>query len=528
MNNDNWTQLEIALQHGLVNFRWFGGKSRSITKVKIIERLAFPAAKLAGQYYIALARIEYDQGTPETYALPIAFASGTAAEQLIKASRNSIFWTGRNGTIAYDATLDSGFRSQVLEFIFSENKSRGAKAQFQASITTDSKASVRKHVKKAPSSRVLKAEQSNTSLVYSAKFILKFYRRLSEGINPDVEIGRFLTDETSFRHSPPVIGTLEFDPKRKGHEPITIGCVYKFVRNQGDAWSVFLSELTKLAKVASRRSDSFSQIAAPRFGLIDAAQNPIPAPVKKEFGKLLRYAEQLGRRTFEMHAALASKFSSAEFAPEKLSAKASAAFGADLKRHSDLAFHVLRGSLSKLNGAVKKDSNRLLNMREDVLSKFSKLTHSLAGATVTRTHGDYHLGQVLFTGSDFIIIDYEGEPARPLSERRRKHPPFRDVAGMLRSFQYAAQVARDQNGLHSDRLGIWFSLWSQWTAVAYLRGYLANAKAAPFVPKDQTVTSSLIQIYLLEKALYELVYELNNRPDWVKVPLSGILELLEA
>ncbi|HAR41247.1 MAG TPA: hypothetical protein DCS07_01220 [Bdellovibrionales bacterium] len=526
MKNDQWQQLETALQHGLARFRWFGAKSRTITQVKIFQKMELPAKGTAQPYSIALARIEYDQGTSEIYALPVAFANGKPAARLLKTDRASVFWVGKNGEIAYDATLDAAFRSQVIQFIFTENSYKTGNAQFKAAVTSLAHGKVQKFAKRTPASRVLKAEQSNTSLVYGSKFVLKFYRRLSEGVNPDVEIGRFLTDETSFRHSPAVIGTIEFDPRQKNHEPITIGCVYEFVRNQGDAWKIFLMELKKLSKSAStRKPERLTKLAAPRFGLIEAARHPIPAPVKKEFGKLLTYAGQLGRRTYEMHAALASRSSPSEFKLEKLSPAAAAAFSKDLQRHSDLAFHVLRGSISKLSGSVRKDSIRLLEMRRAVLGKFTTLTKSLKGTTVSRTHGDYHLGQVLFTGSDFIIIDYEGEPARPLAERRRKHPPFRDVAGMLRSFSYAAQVARDQSGPHADRLGIWFSLWSQWTSVAYLRGYLENAGSGP---ENDKITSDLIQIYLLEKALYELVYELNNRPDWVKVPLSGILEILEA
>jgi maltose alpha-D-glucosyltransferase/alpha-amylase len=200
------------------------------------------------------------------------------------------------------------------------------------------------------------------------------------------------------------------------------------------------------------------------------------------------------------------------------------------------AFPLLRKRLQALPSAARSDTQQVLNLEEEVLKYFQAILGRKIHAMRIRHHGDYHLGQVLYTGKDFVIIDFEGEPARPLSERRIKRSPLRDVAGMLRSFHYAAYVAlfaQEAEGVyasHPDVLPMlepWARTWYSWIAAAFLKTYREHISRASLLPRSQEDIQLLLDTFLLEKALYELSYELNNRPDWVRIPLKGILQLLE-
>jgi maltose alpha-D-glucosyltransferase/alpha-amylase len=198
-------------------------------------------------------------------------------------------------------------------------------------------------------------------------------------------------------------------------------------------------------------------------------------------------------------------------------------------------FHMLRKAQGSLPGPAREPAEQVLALQGEVLARFQAVTRGPIGATRIRTHGDYHLGQVLYTGKDFVLIDFEGEPARPLSERRLKRSPLRDVAGMLRSFHYAVCAAlrdHEARGLlrpeQATVLGPWASFWQQWVAATFLRGYLEVAGEASFVPTAREELQVLLDAHLLEKAVYELGYELNNRPEWVGIPLQGILQVMGA
>jgi maltose alpha-D-glucosyltransferase/alpha-amylase len=197
-------------------------------------------------------------------------------------------------------------------------------------------------------------------------------------------------------------------------------------------------------------------------------------------------------------------------------------------------FELLRRHLPDLPEVTRPSANRVAEMEDKALGRFSELLDRNIAAERTRCHGDYHLGQVLFTGNDFVIIDFEGEPQRPVSERRIKTSPLRDVAGMIRSFHYASHAAQQGNAPgaivqpeRADGLHNWLSVWYAWSAAAFLRAYTTGATGANFLPHDKEELGILLDAYLLEKAIYELGYELNNRPDWVRIPLEGILHLLE-
>jgi trehalose synthase-fused probable maltokinase len=358
------------------------------------------------------------------------------------------------------------------------------------------------------------AEQSNTSIVFGTRVILKLFRRLEPGPNPDVEIGDQLTSRTSFRRAPRIAGAVEYEPTGEpvGH----LFVVHEFLDNQGDGWSHALAELGLFYDEVQHRGDPPADLLG--GARVTAADLQTPPAMYEVAGAFIDSAQLLGRRTAELHLALAGDTMSPAFAPETCTRD-------DVMRLIAEAMAELQRSRSMVKPNVAAQLERRLSaMRAahgaDTLNPAS---------TRIRIHGDYHLGQLLWAESDYYILDFEGEPARPLNERRRKESPLKDVAGMLRSFSYAAYAALFAAGDHREdafsRLEPWARAWIRWTSAAFLRGYTQAAGAAPFLPSDPVQRASMLDLFLIDKALYELRYELNNRPEWVKIPMRGLEEL---
>ena len=380
---------------------------------------------------------------------------------------------------------------------------------------------------------LLAAEQSNTSVVYGERLILKLFRRVAEGVNPDLELGRFLTERTSFTHIAPVAGALEYH--RDTGEPTTVGILHGFVPNQGDAWGYTLEALDRYF-AAARAQQSGEHATVPHQPLLALAERDVPPLAGALIGPYVASARLLGQRTAELHLALASDSGDSRFAPEPLTAPYQQALAQSMQGLTTEAFRLLRQRLADLPEAVRGEAQTVLALEREVMGSLRSLSQRPITALRIRTHGDYHLGQVLYTGDDFVITDFEGEPARPLRERQRKHSPLKDVAGMLRSFHYAAYTGLF-NQIHqgtpspSEALTAfepWAQVWYLWVSAAFLHTYLAYAGPASLLPPSQEERQVLLDAYLLEKAVYELGYELNNRPDWVRIPLQGIRQLWDA
>jgi maltose alpha-D-glucosyltransferase/alpha-amylase len=265
------------------------------------------------------------------------------------------------------------------------------------------------------------------------------------------------------------------------------------------------------------------------FEPVDA--NP-PAIVQETVGGYMYWAELLGQRTGELHLALAAAEDPA-FRPEPFTRLYQRSLYQSMRSQARGTLELLRSQKSRLDAEALGRAERLFAREGVIFEHLGQLLHERIEARRIRCHGDYHLGQVLFTGKDFVIIDFEGEPERPVSERRIKASPLRDVAGMLRSLHYVSHAALGEKtpGLVVENLAApvdrWASFWTAWTSAAFLHSYLEAAKDGSFLPAERRQLETLLTAYLLEKALYELRYELNNRPDWVKLPLDGILQLLE-
>ncbi len=512
--------LEAALPRFLMPRRWFGSKARTVRNVRIIE--AVPILPVA---YLVLMRVDYTRGDPETYVLPIAFVAGAAAQALSQerpAAVIATLQTAQGSGVLYDAVWNPDFCQALLGAIIERRQYRGASGDIIATA-----ASVLPRLRGDASQTlpavVLEIEQSNTSIRFGEQLILKLYRRLEVGINPDQEIGQFITEKTAFANVPPVAGALVFRQRGPGGgQPITLALLQGFVRNRGDAWRYSLDALGDYFETARRRGEAaMDDLLLPNAPLLELIRGDIPVQAEQLIGAYMTSVRLLGRRTAELHLALTSDAADPVFAPEPFTADFQNTLHRSMRGLTDRIMQLLRTRLDTLPEAERRDAKRVLALEGAIAARFDTLLVQPIHALRSRIHGDYHLGQVLYTGEDFMIIDFEGEPARPLSERQMKRSPLQDVAGMLRSFHYAAYAACFSQ---ARDLEPWIRFWHLWVSAAYLKTYLEVASGAAFLPSSPDELKLLVDAYLLEKAVYELGYELNNRPDWVTIPLQGILQ----
>ncbi|HEX7928704.1 MAG TPA: alpha-amylase, partial [bacterium] len=309
----------------------------------------------------------------------------------------------------------------------------------------------------------------------------------------------------------------------------TLALLQGYVTNQGDAWTYTLDDLDRyFERVLALKEDAADPAFQP-LHLLDLAAREPTVQARDAIGPYLESVRVLGRRTAELHLALAAETEHPDFKPEPYSTLYQRSVYQAMRGLTAQVFRLLRRNLPTLVGPMQKEALRILDRESDVLARFNTIAKGKIEAERLRYHGDFHLGQVLYTGKDFVVIDFEGEPARPLSERRIKRSPLRDVAGMQRSFSYAASQAmrtRTDTAHARERLLRGSTFWQRWVSAVYLRAYLDATAASTFLPKDRGQLQVLLDAFILEKAVYELGYELNNRPDWVPIPIEGIERLL--
>lgn len=429
-----------ALAAWLPAQRWFAGKAQRIDRVAIEARVPLGGAVLV------LARVWLADGTDDRYALPLLPAASPA-----------------------DALDDPAFTRELLGVM-----ARGGRVAGDLGIVTGHPTSVfpRLLPDHLPPRRV-GAEQSNTSIAFGELLILKQFRRLPPGINPEEELTRFLTEQTSFTHAPRLLGSLAYEAP--SGERATLAVAHELIVGAEDGWSWMLGQLRALA---------------PRAG----APAPSAAPT-------LDALRRLGERTGQLHTALAGEARDPDFAPEPITE-------ADLQRWSEDVDHQLAAARAALGGSLPVEV-------PDVAPALA----GLRGAMKIRHHGDFHLGQTLYlpARADFMIVDFEGEPLRPLAERRRKHAAPRDVAGLLRSISYAAATGREAEREE------WRDTWEEAAAREFTAGYLAAAAGARFLPPVPSAFTRAFAAFELEKAAYEVVYEARHRPSWLAIPLRGLV-----
>ncbi len=513
---DNWERLfeqdtvgalEALLPSALVSARWYGGKARTIAVVRIKETI--PLHTGAHSMALIFIDVSYADSGHDLYTMVLTVSFGEPAVQMRKVHPEAVLAevtiVGLSGDcrgLLHDALSDHACAGALLRAIRQGNGFQGGNGKLLASSSPACSTALAEAA--SAESSVMRGEQSNTSVRFGRRAILKLYRRFEPGVNPDLEIGRVLTAR-GYAHSPAVLGSLEYT--RPNQQPGTVAIVSRFVENQGDAWRFTLSELE-----AELRDSSGSAMGA-------SSAYPDVAVL-------------LGRRTAELHLTLAQNTADPAFAPEPCGPDYWQSLHDRMTRFVEDSLALLDRRLQNLDEPNRRLATMVLESKALLLSQLEASVKRNPQAVRIRCHGDFHLGQVLYTGRDFVIIDFEGEPARPLAERRAKHVPIVDVAGMIRSFHYAACAALDRVGQRGgderrSELEQRTKQWYRSATDAFLSGYTETTGNVPFLPEQSDDRDMLLGAYLIEKACYELSYELNNRPSWAGIPLSGLLQLAQ-
>ncbi len=504
------------LQPFMKKCRWFGGKAKIISKMSIHK--VIPLKVDGTTHFLTIIEVHYVQRLPELYFLPLTFVPSEVLLERIEYTAQSVVCRAeiQNKTgFILDSSYDRVFRDYLFAAMSKDVRVKEADGvlEFNASVFAKFKAD-------KIDSKVLKADSSNTAMVYNENYFFKFYRKLEKEINPDLEIVRFLSENTNFRNSPKYSGSVEF--QEGDGKTIVFGLLQEKVDNQGDAWHMTIDSVGRFYErvMANAKKEKLPKLLNKPAIQFEEAPELLQEFIGRGFYERV---VRLGQRTAEMHLALASDTSNPAFAPEYFTANYQRSLYSSLRKLLKDRFKMLRQSMGKLNNETRELAERVLKLEDGILECFSEIYKTRINGIKTRIHGDYHLGQVLFTGKDFIIIDFEGEPGFSFSERRLKKSPYKDVAGMMRSFHYAAfgKILLNENYRDQDIqfLESWAEQWQHYVGRFYLGAYMDKMGLGAELPYEDDI---LIRTYLIEKAVYELGYELNGRPDWTVIPLRGI------
>src|SRR5260221_1379623 len=500
-----WGGLERDVLPGhLARTRWYPERSRKSIHPTLTSALpfcdigdnrpwlAFFEAAQRGETarYVLPMRIEWVRFDRERYN-PRAFAA--------------VRQGAREGTLL-DVATDQIFIALLLRNL-RENltvEENGLQLEFKPTSKFSDKP-----IKQPEHIRAVEAEQSNSTALVDHDYVVKVYRKLEPGINPEIEVGRFLTEVAGFANSPALLGSVELV---EGNNRSAIAVVHAFVENQGDAWTVTSAYLDRF--VDEQR-------------LLASTEHPSESEEQVPY---LRYMTQIGRRVAEMHLALAGSGQFADFAPEPTRPELVKHWIDEAVARAERMFDALRQRRDTIKEADRPLVDQALAQRAALRAHLSALLPEDIDGLNIRHHGDFHLGQILIVKDDIFIIDFEGEPRRTLDERRQKAPAARDVAGLIRSIDYSAtaaleralKVAPDEQG----KLGAALAEWRDRAAATFLAAYRETMTNTPLWPADPQAADKMLQFFLLQKALYEIEYELAYRPDWLRVPLSGMLRLL--
>jgi trehalose synthase-fused probable maltokinase len=501
MLSDLRQNASVQLPSFLAGQRWFGGKARQILGVEIADAVPFGREKSSA--VLLVVSVKYLEGAQETYSVPLILNAQSGGYSL------------------EDAFSRPRFLAELLEVIKRKGEVPGEKGRLRGCQASSFHEGAPLPEDVRPER--LSGEQSNTSVIYGERAILKFFRRIEDGENPDLELGKFLTERARFPYVPRIAGWIEYQPQ--DGKAATQAILQEFVPNQGDAWRYALKILSAFYEQAADATPGRGQPSSQ--GCQEFADEPM--------ARLLADIALLGRRTAELHLALASDSDYVAFAPEPFTMQFQSKLERSFVELTSGILHLLRARIADVPSDYTDRAKEIIGREQDILRRFRSGLSAPIHAMRVRIHGDYHLGQVLYTGSDFVIIDFEGEPARPLAQRRVKQSPLRDAAGMLRSFHYAAFApllmprAGSSVSLHkSTGLGRLAEAWSRCATDGFLGQYYETSGAAPYLPASARERTNLLEMYLLAKAIYELGYELNNRPTWVGIPLEGISRLLSS
>jgi maltose alpha-D-glucosyltransferase/alpha-amylase len=511
--------LERDLIHYMRACRWYRSKSRSIVSTVLIDLVEMGSEESAKFLVIG---VNFSEGARDLYALPVKVVSGDEARSIeVEYPGAVIARVDGEGDLLIDAVASTSFHRALLKSIVSGGSVSGRVGQLSPSRS-------KRLLEMADSglpevSRALKVEQSNSSIVYGEQIYLKLFRKLDEGLNPDLEVTKQLSERCGFAHVPSYLGDMQY--VARGQDPAALAMAQAFTNNEQDGWTQTLAAVDRFF---DRVLGDPTLPEPPKLGLWDQIPEQLLTVIE---GVHLETVRLLGQRTAEMHLALAADADSPDFRPEPFTLQHQRSVYQSIRSESKVTMTLLGKNLNSLDEYPRALADQVLSISDKLMSSHEYLLHDTIHVHKIRVHGDYHLGQILFTGKDYVILDFEGEPARPLGERRLKRSALIDVAGMLRSFHYAAHYSllESRTVRPEDRqvLGAFADLWATRAGQVFLGAYLEAAANAVFVPFDRGDLRALLRSYSILKAMYELRYELNNRPKWAAIPLRGLLQVVE-
>lgn len=526
----NWPQcreeaafVEMLEQQVLPTYlkkcRWFAGKAQKLQRIQLLSFIPFPFSDR--EAFFVVLEVEYYTGKSEHYLLPMTFTAEAGEwPELSQLSR-------LNEGFLIDAIYDADFRGALYQAFASQREIAAADQRLcfergSAFVDVETDGGL---------SRVLKVDQSNTSVFYGDRYFFKLYRKLFRHTNPELDLVRHLSEHSQFRQMPVYAGSISLHQTHQAQ--ITLGILQQKVSSEGDAWGLFQTLLTRfIESEAVQRLNGWQQ----DWDYLDLEAQDAHHALAVQYldAEAVRWIQLLGKRTAEMHNALGQQSSDPAFAP--------APFDADYHQWLAAHFHKLiekrQQLLAEVGTTLPLDAEPLaaefMAGINHIQAQFEAVQQLKATSLRIRIHGDYHLGQVLHEAGDYIILDFEGEPESSVSDRKVKHSPLKDVAGMLRSFHYAAYAAlyfspgaASLRAKHPEAEAL-AEKWFQLVASLYLGSYLSYLDRPAFQLQNQSELIALLRVHLLEKAVYEFGYELNGRPDWVIIPLKGIRQIIGA
>ncbi|MAB47992.1 MAG: trehalose synthase [Flavobacteriaceae bacterium] len=517
MENEDFvkTFLSDVLEKYIIKQRWYGGKSSKLKYIELAEY--FRIQQNEEVYYGLILEVNFNEAFYQHYFLPIAFVSD---ENFAKDDRILPISIQNQEGFIIDAINLEAFRKVVFERILTAVPKDRTRVQYKkSSLFNDCK---------YESSRFMGMEQSNTSIVYNDKYVLKFFRRIYADRNPDYEMSRFLSEKKDFKNTPAYLGSMQI----KDHENIniTIALMNELVPNEGDAWAYMLKELHKVFLNLEYKNININRLPHTepfeRLTIRD-----IPAQIIDWAGlNVFTKMQTLAKRTAEMHIALGSEFEDTSFTPERFNGDYTVWLKNRLLYQFQNRLNAVENNLHKLDGLALELANEFLERKNEIRKRFLNFDWTKLKGERLRVHGDYHLGQILVKNDDFYILDFEGEPESTIRDRKVKQPPLKDVAGLFRSFHYAiyATIFNNQEKYKQSQEELFKAgeILYQYFIGLFLGTYVVEIQNANINIGYQQERIFLLKYSLLEKAVYELGYELNSRPLWAVIPLKGISNII--
>ncbi len=499
--------------------RWFRSKGRSRKSARILDTLELESASLV------ILQIEYDEGDPETYLLAPSFVTGEAAGA-VEGRRQTVIAAAKIGEsdgLLVDALATGAAATPLVELSRREGTIPGTNGSLVAAAHDGMKETADRPL---PPARAADVEQTNSVFPVADHYLLKVFREIELGKNPELEMGAYLSARPGEHIAPRLLGSLRWRP-RGAKEDAALGSIHELVHHEGSGWDVTLDSLERF----------FERVLTSQHGPPVRTRIPWTARAREEadegtralLGTYVEQARRLGRKTGLFHLAMSTTHDDPAFAPEPFTSMHQQSIYQRARTMMVKTFQVLRRQLLQLPEEARGLATALLGSETALDERLRAITRHKVDIDRIRTHGDLHLGQVLSTGDDFLLIDFEGEPARKLHERRYKRAALRDATGMLRSFGYAAESALRLGPLRTQDIAAlepWARLWVEWISAFYLSAYFQTLEGTRLLPSTDLERERLLDFYALEKCLYEIHYELHNRPAWLVIPLRGMLELL--